>query len=161
MDILRIIIRSTIIILTGILFLSCEIPAPLSFPAHLNVRNSTDRVIYITPIGVNSRGEFHLLPVLKKKKEDYVHTRKKTDFKILSSTTITITFDHDDVQFSGIILVSDHKRMKGVIITKDMKRGKCCYPPIEDLYVITEDMLKDSEKRIDEFRDLFDKFKIK
>ena len=67
MEVIKISIKIIVLILVGILFISCEIPATFAFPAYLNVRNAYDRTIYITPIGVDSNKEHRLLPVLERK----------------------------------------------------------------------------------------------
>lgn len=150
------VVSKSLIILILFFSQACTNETFLPLSCDLNIENKTGEKIFITPIGIDSRKEKYLLVVLKEKKGKTYFSKKCKDFEVGNSEKIKITFDYDDIQFSGIILVSDHKSLKKIVITKDILKPGCCSPPIQELYTITKDMFKEDDRYIP----LFEEFEI-
>ena len=158
MKVIRIILGFYIVLILAFAQACYNIPGALAFPADLNIQNGMGKVIFVTPIGVDSRGKHCLLPVMQMKGEDFFYSKKCRDFEVGTSGTVTIVFDHDDVQFSGIILVTDRTGAGFVLLTEDLSRTDCCFPPMRDLYDVTDENLVPISKLDERYKQIISRF---
>lgn len=137
------------------------LPVVLPFAADLHIANTTTGTLYVTPLGLDADRRYHLLPVLTERSASFYYSRHQKDFRVPPSSTLTVTFDHDDCQFAGVILVSDGKGMRSVVLTEDCSRVHFYYPPMEDSYVITPTMLTSGTSQLGRFSELFERFGVR
>jgi len=139
---------------------SKDIPALYVFPATLSIDNGTTRTIYVTPIGIDAKREYSLLPILLEKEGQYYFSPIRKDFMLLPSSRVSLKFDYDDCQFSGIVLINDRRGLRTVMVTADKFRNNYYFPPLQPLYQITSATLAQASDLTREYGYLFTRFRI-
>ncbi|MGI8907278.1 MAG: hypothetical protein ACR2IE_12400 [Candidatus Sumerlaeaceae bacterium] len=134
--------QGLIAIIATLSIAGCRQKAFLPFAADLTIVNACAAPVAVTPIGRNAQGKFCLLPLLNKAADGYYNSRKLGKFTVQSSATLSLQFDHDDVQFSGFMFVEEETGGASLVETGDSRITTCCHPPLETTYVIPLDCFK-------------------
>lgn len=108
------------------------------FSADLRLENTSDSDLLVTPLGrhQNYHLSLCLLPVFSDETRNY-YSPYNRQLEIKAHSSRVVTFNYDDVQFSGIVLVTAKTGARSIVVYEDdLARCDCCGCPLRERYYV-------------------------